>query len=129
MTKNDNKKLKEIIDLACEEAKRLGNTKVSPEHLFLGMLRMDQARAIDVLIALGVDFYEVKAKIEQKLNKQRDKSEEMPDELDLTLAANSIVKRVIEEAWKLQRPLHAGAFSLPCGYRQQQHPGLQRNQL
>ena len=101
MTKNDNKKLKEIIDLACEEAKRLGNTKVSPEHLFLGMLRMDQARAIDVLIALGVDFYEVKAKIEQKLNKQRDKSEEMPDELDLTLAANSIVKRVIEEAWKL----------------------------
>ena len=78
MTKNDNKKLKEIIDLACEEAKRLGNTKVSPEHLFLGMLRMDQARAIDVLIALGVDFYEVKAKIEQKLNKQRDKSEEMP---------------------------------------------------
>ena len=38
MTKNDNKKLKEIIDLACEEAKRLGNTKVSPEHLFLGML-------------------------------------------------------------------------------------------
>ena len=66
MTKNDNKKLKEIIDLACEEAKRLGNTKVSPEHLFLGMLRMDQARAIDVLIALGVDFYEVKAKIEQK---------------------------------------------------------------
>ena len=53
MTKNDNKKLKEIIDLACEEAKRLGNTKVSPEHLFLGMLRMDQARAIDVLIALA----------------------------------------------------------------------------
>lgn len=46
MTKNDNKKLKEIIDLACEEAKRLGNTKVSPEHLFLGMLRMDQAREI-----------------------------------------------------------------------------------
>ena len=42
----------------------MGNTKVSPEHLFLGMLRMDQARAIDVLIALGVDFYEVKAKIE-----------------------------------------------------------------
>ena len=34
MTKNDNKKLKEIIDLACEEAKRLGNTKVSPEHFW-----------------------------------------------------------------------------------------------
>ena len=56
MTKNDNKKLKEIIDLACEEAKRLGNTKVSTEHLCLGMLRMDQARAIDVLIAWGVDL-------------------------------------------------------------------------
>lgn len=101
MGKNETKKLKQIMTLAGEEAKRLGNTKIYPEHLFLGMLRLSNAKAIDVLIALGLDFYEVKDKIEQKLSKKHEKSEEVSDELDFTLAANSILKRVMEEAWKL----------------------------
>lgn len=101
MAKDETKKLREIMVLAGEEAKRLGNAKISPEHLFLGILRLEQAWAIDVLIALGVDFYEVRQRIEQKLNRQRDKSEEVPEELDFTLAANSILRRVAEEAWQL----------------------------
>ncbi|MDE5610759.1 MAG: ATP-dependent Clp protease ATP-binding subunit [Odoribacter sp.] len=101
MAKDETKKLREIMVLAGEEAKRLGNAKISPEHLFLGILRLKQAWAIDVLIALGVDFYEVRQRIEQKLNKQRDKSEVVPEELDFTLAANSILRRVAEEAWQL----------------------------
>ena len=101
MAKDETKKLKEIMILAGEEAKRLGNSKISPEHLFLGILRLKQAWAIDVLIALGIDFYEVRNKIERKLNKQRDKNEEIPETLDYTLAANSILRRVAEEAWKL----------------------------
>lgn len=100
MAKNESKKMKEIITLAKAEAKRLGNTRISPEHLFLGMLRLKRAWAIDVLMSLGVDFYDVKTKIEQKLGRQRDKGE-MPDELELTLAASSIMRRVVEEAWKL----------------------------
>ena len=36
MTNNETKRLKEIMVLASEEAKRLGNNKISPEHLFLG---------------------------------------------------------------------------------------------
>ncbi len=100
MAKDETKKLKEIMILAGEEAK-LGNSKISPEHLFLGILRLKQAWAIDVLIALGIDFYEVRNKIERKLNKQRDKNEEIPETLDYTLAANSILRRVAEEAWKL----------------------------
>lgn len=101
MGKNETKKLKQIMTLAGEEAKRLGNTKIYPEHLFLGMLRLSNAKAIDILIALGLDFYEVKDKIEQKLARKHEKSEEIAEELDFTLAANSILKRVMEEAWKL----------------------------
>lgn len=101
MGKNETKKLKQIMTLAGEEAKRLGNTKIYPEHLFLGMLRLSNARAIDILIALGLDFYEVKDKIEQKLTKKHETSGEVAEELDFTLAANSILKRVMEEAWKL----------------------------
>lgn len=101
MGKNETEKLKQIITLAGEEARRLGNTKIYPEHLFLGMLRSNNARAIDILIALGLDFYEIKDKIEQKLERKRDKEEQAPEELDFTLAANSVLKRVMEEAWKL----------------------------
>lgn len=85
---------------AGEEAKRLGNSKIYPEHLFLGLLRLSRGRAIDVLMALGVDFYEVKDRIEEKLAKKKEKIESLT-ELDFTLAANSILKRVMEEALKL----------------------------
>lgn len=84
---------------AGEEARRLGNSKIYPEHLFLGLLRLNQGRAIDVLVALGLDFYEVKERIEEKLEKKKDKQDD--SELDFTLASNSILKKVMEEALKL----------------------------
>lgn len=85
---------------AGEEAKRLGNSRIYPEHLFLGILRLSRGKAIDVLMALGVDFYEVQDKIEQKLGKKKEHIESLT-ELDFTLAANSILKRVMEEVWKM----------------------------
>lgn len=85
---------------AGEEAKRLGNSKIYPEHLFLGLLRLSHGWAIDVLMALGLDFYEVKDRIEEKLEKKREKIDSLT-ELDFTLAANSILKKVMEEAMKL----------------------------
>ncbi|MDE5639458.1 MAG: ATP-dependent Clp protease ATP-binding subunit, partial [Odoribacter sp.] len=85
---------------AGEEAKRLGNSKIYPEHLFLGLLRQSRGRAIDVLMSLGLDFYEVKDRIEEKLEKKREKIDSLT-ELDFTLASNSILKKVMEEAMKL----------------------------
>ena len=70
MGKSDTKRLKQIMTSAGEEARRLGNSKIYPEHLFLGLLRLNQGRAIDVLVALGLDFYEVKERIEKKLEKK-----------------------------------------------------------
>ncbi|GKI22331.1 ATP-dependent Clp protease ClpC [Odoribacter laneus] len=99
MGKSDTKRLKQIMTSAGEEARRLGNSKIYPEHLFLGLLRLNQGRAIDVLVALGLDFYEVKERIEKKLEKKRDKMDD--SELDFTLASNSILKKVMEEALKL----------------------------
>lgn len=99
MGKSDTKRLEQIMTSAGEEARRLGNSKIYPEHLFLGLLRLNQGRAIDVLVALGLDFYEVKERIEKKLEKKRDKIDD--SELDFTLASNSILKKVMEEALKL----------------------------
>lgn len=100
MGKSDTKRLKQIMTCAGEEAKRLGNSKIYPEHLFLGLLRLSHGRALDVLMALGLDFYEVKDRIEEKLEKKREKIDSLT-ELDFTLAANSILKKVMEEALRL----------------------------
>ena len=77
MGKSDTKRLKQIMTSAGEEAKRLGNSKIYPEHLFLGLLRLSRGRAIDVLMALGVDFYEVKDRIEEKLAKKKEKKKKL----------------------------------------------------
>lgn len=51
-------------------------------------------------MSLGLDFYEVKDKIEQRLEGKRYKSDKV-ESLDFTLAANSVLKRVSDEAWDL----------------------------
>lgn len=100
MGKEDTRRLKQIMTSAGEEAKRLGNSKIYPEHLFLGLLKLRSGRAIDILMSLGLDFYEVKDKIEQRLEGKRYKSDKV-ESLDFTLAANSVLKRVSDEAWDL----------------------------
>lgn len=107
MGKEDTRRLKQIMTSAGEEAKRLGNSKIYPEHLFLGLLKLRSGRAIDILMSLGLDFYEVKDKIEQRLEGKRYKSDKV-ESLDFTLAANSVLKRVSDEAWGRPHPGWAG---------------------
>ena len=66
----------------------------------MGLLKLRSGRAIDILMSLGLDFYEVKDKIEQRLEGKRYKSDKV-ESLDFTLAANSVLKRVSDEAWDL----------------------------
>ncbi|MDL2331283.1 ATP-dependent Clp protease ATP-binding subunit, partial [Odoribacter sp. OttesenSCG-928-A06] len=101
MAKSDTKRLKQIMTSAGEEARRLGNAKISPEHLFLAVLRCSRGEAIEVLISLKLDFYEVKEIVEEKLGKKKEKLDAL-SEIDFTIATNSILKNVMEEAMKLE---------------------------
>ncbi len=94
------KNLKQIMTLASEEAKRLGNSKIYPEHLFLGILRSNNPRIMSALMALDVNFFEIKDKVEEKLNKKREDVDPLASP-DFTLAANNILKKVNEEAWEM----------------------------
>lgn len=98
--KMDIKRLKQIMASAGEEARRLGNSKVYPEHLFLGLMRLSHGRAIDLLASLGIDLFEVKDRIEEKLKQKNEKALESA-ELNFTLAANSVLKRAREEVMEL----------------------------
>ena len=45
---------KKVLELAVDEARRLGHHYIGTEHLLLGLVRQDEGVAIDVLKRLGV---------------------------------------------------------------------------
>ncbi|MBK9290589.1 MAG: ATP-dependent Clp protease ATP-binding subunit [Bacteroidetes bacterium] len=56
--------VKDILSFSHEEAVRLGNSYIGIEHLFLGIVREGDSKALQVLKYLGVDIQSFKKKIE-----------------------------------------------------------------
>ncbi len=57
-------RIKDVLSYSKEEAIRLGNNEIAPEHLLLGILREGEGVAIDILVSLGVNLYQLKKDIE-----------------------------------------------------------------
>ena len=64
MNYSDN--LNKVIQLSKTEAKRLGCSFVTPDHLLLGLMGVEGAKARDVLREAGVDIAEAQHHIEQR---------------------------------------------------------------
>ncbi len=60
-------KINQLLALSKEEAIRLGNDIISPEHLFLGLLKEGRSMALDVLVSLGIDLNKARTTIERKI--------------------------------------------------------------
>lgn len=60
-------RVKDILGYSKEEAIRLGNSHISPEHLFLGILRDGESVAIEMLINQGVDLMVLKGSLEKSI--------------------------------------------------------------
>lgn len=68
MNNNYSKKLTEILTYSKEEALRLNNDYIGPEHLMLGLLRDGESRAVEVLIdKFSLDLSMIKKTIEEKV--------------------------------------------------------------
>jgi ATP-dependent Clp protease ATP-binding subunit ClpC len=53
-------RVKDILGYSKEEAIRLGNSHISPEHLFLGILRDGESVAVEILMNQGIDLLVLK---------------------------------------------------------------------
>jgi ATP-dependent Clp protease ATP-binding subunit ClpC len=60
------REVKESISLGMEEAQRLGNTFIGPEHLLLGLLRQGDNAAFYVLKAMPVDLSALRENLEKE---------------------------------------------------------------
>ncbi|MCD4769951.1 MAG: ATP-dependent Clp protease ATP-binding subunit, partial [Bacteroidales bacterium] len=60
-------KVRDILTYSKEEAIRLGNSHISPDHLFLGILRDGEGFAVDILMNQGVDLVMMKGSVERNI--------------------------------------------------------------
>lgn len=56
---------KQVIKLAKKEAQRLNHNYLGTEHVLLGLLKLGQGVAVNVLRNLGIDFETVRAEVEK----------------------------------------------------------------
>ena len=60
-------RVKDILGYSKEEAIRLGNSHISPEHLFLGILRDGEGVAVEIMINQGIDLLVLKGSLEKSI--------------------------------------------------------------
>ena len=103
MNNQFSQRISDIIAYSKEEANRLCNNVVTPEHLLLGMLRDGEGNAIEVLLKLNVDLQEIKAQIEEAV-KQNTLNFVTGDNSDIALSPASarILKMCMLESRLLQ---------------------------
>ncbi len=56
-----------IFSYACEEAGRLGNPEIMPDHFLLGIIRLGAGKAFELLMQAGMDPVQCKRKIDERL--------------------------------------------------------------
>jgi ATP-dependent Clp protease ATP-binding subunit ClpC len=95
-------RIKDVLGYSKEEAVRLGNSHISVEHLFLGILRDGEGLAIDVLVVLGVELYDLRMAIEKSIRNDQPSPVSDPDSLPLLKSAERILKLTHLEARSLK---------------------------
>ncbi len=105
MNNQFSQRVSDILVYSKEEANRLNNNYIGPEHLMLGLLREGEGRAIQILNSLQVDLQKIKKEIEYKLSQEAEE-DVLPDidEANITLnnEASKTLKICILEARKLK---------------------------
>lgn len=96
-------RIKDVLSYSKEEAIRLGNTEIGPEHLFLGILREGEGIAIDVLVTLGSNLYELRKDIEGSLNPSGPIKVTNTENIPLLKSSERILKLVYLEAKSLNK--------------------------
>ena len=95
-------RVSDIITYSKEEANRLNNSYIGPEHLLLGILREGEGKAIEVLFNLQIDLKQLKAEIESKLKDTSDAPLMHAEDINFNDVASRILKLCILEARQMK---------------------------
>jgi ATP-dependent Clp protease ATP-binding subunit ClpC len=95
-------RVKDILGYSKEEAIRLGNSHISPEHLFLGILRDGEGVAVDILINQGIDLPVLKGSLEKSIKVESPVPVADHEVIPLLRSTERILKLVYLEAKSLK---------------------------
>ncbi|PZX15346.1 ATP-dependent Clp protease ATP-binding subunit ClpC [Breznakibacter xylanolyticus] len=95
MDLNFSPRARDVLSFSKEEAERLGNRYISPEHLMLGLIREGEGTAIELMAQLNVDLFSVRQRLEEKL---REDNPIQADNIPLLKSSERILKLVQLEA-------------------------------
>jgi len=95
-------RVKDILGYSKEEAIRLGNSHISPEHLFLGILRDGEGIAVEILINQGIDLMGLKGSLEKSIKVESPVSVADHEVIPLLRSTERILKLVYLEAKALK---------------------------
>lgn len=95
-------RVKDILGYSKEEAIRLGNSHISPEHLFLGILRDGESAAIDILVNQGIDLLVLKGSLEKSIRVESPIPVADHEVIPLLRSTERILKLVYLEAKSLK---------------------------
>jgi ATP-dependent Clp protease ATP-binding subunit ClpC len=95
-------RVKDILGYSKEEAIRLGNSHISPEHLFLGILRDGEGTAIEILINQGIDLMVLKGSLEKSIKVESPVPVADHEVIPLLRSTERILKLVYLEAKALK---------------------------
>ena len=102
MTSQFSPKVSEILSYSREEAARLASSSVGPEHLLLGLLRMNGGPVLDVFHRLRLNIPQLKYDLEAKVRQDDITKPINTRELVLNERASNILKLAVLEA-RMQR--------------------------
>lgn len=91
-------RVSDVIQYSKEEANRLRNTCIAPEHLLLGLIREGEGKAVHILESLYVNLQKVKETLEEELRMYSDMSDTYCDNITFNNQASKILKMSILEA-------------------------------
>ncbi len=102
MTSQFSPKVSEVLSYSREEAARLASSSVGPEHLLLGLLRMNGGPVLDVFHRLRLNIPQLKYDLEAKVRQDDITKPINTRELVLNERASNILKLAVLEA-RIQR--------------------------
>ena len=98
MNSQFSQRVSDIIAYSKEEANRLRNRYIGPEHILLGMLRDGGGKAIEILIRLDIDLQRIKNRLEGLLKDVEDETLLPDGDIPLSPIAAKILKMCMLEA-------------------------------
>ncbi|MCK5707740.1 MAG: ATP-dependent Clp protease ATP-binding subunit [Candidatus Aureabacteria bacterium] len=90
---------RQVIIIARKEADRFNHNYIGTEHILLGLIKLGQGVAVNVLRRIGLDFETVRMEVEKAVGKGPETK--ISGEIPLTSRAKKVIEYAVEEATSL----------------------------